>query len=214
MLDDVAAKLASHPATSRLLFNRFTGTAGQYVRAARSRGRYQRYRRRYDVHPDFEFNGPGITLYGDGDVELGADAYVGRHSRIQAKDGCRVRVGENTAVSHFVFAYTQNRVADQDMSRAPNRNHSLDVREGDVDVGPHCWIGAFAFLAEGSSVGENAVVGANSVVTGDLPPHSVSAGAPARVREFKSYLDDAEAADLAAAHADVLSERVADAHLD
>ena len=41
----------------------------------------------------------------------------------------------------------------------------------------------------GVSVGERCVVGANSVVTRDLEPHSVAAGAPARVLRRISYRD-------------------------
>lgn len=214
MIRQLERALASNPVTERLLFNDLTAAVGQYVEAARRRGRYQRYRRRYDVHPDFEFKGSGTAVYGGGSVELGADAYVGRHTRIQAKDGLSVRVGENTAISHNVFLYTQNRVADQDMSTALNRNRNLAVREGDVEVGAHCWVGAFTFVTEGTTVGENAVVGANSVVTGDLPPHCVAAGAPARVRQFKSYLEDDTAAELARTHRDVLDADVAAEHLD
>lgn len=194
--------------TERLLFNDATGAFAEYVEAARKRRRYRAYRDRYDVDPGFEFRGPGIELYGRGCIELGADSYVGHDTRMQAKEGTTIGVGENTAVSHYVFVYTQNRVADQDMSRARNRNRYLAVETGDVSIGAHCWIGAFTFVTEDTSVGDNTVVGANSVVTDDLPPHCIAAGAPARVRRFKSYLDDEHARELAAEYESVLSERV------
>lgn len=192
-----------------LLFNEATGAVGDYVAAARRHRQYDEYRDRYDVHPDFRFNGPGITLYGDGAIELGEDSYIGRHSRIQSKAGNTVRIGDNTAVSHYVFCYTQNRVADQDMSVALNRNEHLSVREGDVEIGDDCWIGAFTFVTEGSSIGDNTVVGANAVVTDDLPPHCIAAGAPARVRRFKSYLDGDSAAELARDYRTVLGDGLA-----
>ena len=79
--------LISNPVTEAILFNELTGAVGRFFEAARYRREYDRYRDRYDVHPEFRFNGPGITLYGDGEIELGADSYIGRHSRIQSKDG-------------------------------------------------------------------------------------------------------------------------------
>lgn len=205
MIGRLEDALLSSSVTRSLLFNQVTGTVAEYVAAARKRHRYREYRDRYDVHPDFEFRGPGIELYGGGTIELGRDSYVGHHSRIQAKAGAAVRVGDNTAVSHYVFVYTENRVADQDMGRTRNRNHSLDVRLADVTVGDDCWVGAFTFLTEGTSVGENAVVGAHSVVTDDLPPHCIAAGTPARVRRFKSYLDDDGRRRLAEEFPDALS---------
>jgi len=191
-----------------VLFNRVTGTFAEYVEAARKRHRYAAYRDRYDVSPEFEFRGPGIELYGRGDIDLGTGSYIGHHSRIQSKRDTAVTVGANTAISHYVFLYTENRVADQDMSTAPNRNRHLDVRRGDVAIGDDCWIGAFTFVTEGVSIGENAVVGAHSVVTDDLPPHSVAAGTPARVRKFKSYLPADRTRALAEAYEGVLDEDV------
>ena len=202
--------LLSNRLARSLLFNDLTGTFAEYLEAARRRHRYREYREQYDVHPGFEFRGPGIELYGTGSIELERDSYIGHHSRIQSKGDATVRIGENTAVSHYVFLYTENRVADQDMSRARNRNYWLDVSRGDVTVASHCWVGAFTFLTEGTTVGENTVVGAHSVVTDDLPPHCIAAGTPARVRRFKSYLDEDRKQSLAREYADVLSADLAD----
>lgn len=210
MLRELELELGSNVPLSKVLCNRVAGAFGRFVETARYRHEYERYRERYDIDPSFEFNGPGITLYGRGDIVLGANSYIGRHSRIQAKDGTQVRIGENTAVSHYVFCYTQNRVADQDMSQAPNTNHELAVSEGDTMIGDDCWIGSFCFLTEGTSVGDNTVVGANAVVTDDLPPHSIAVGTPARVCQFKSYLSETEATELAAAYEDVLAPDVAE----
>ena len=43
------------------------------------------------------------------------------------------------------------------------------------------WIGAGATIIGGVTVGENAVVAAGSVVTGDVPPNTLVGGNPARV---------------------------------
>jgi acetyltransferase-like isoleucine patch superfamily enzyme len=50
-----------------------------------------------------------------------------------------------------------------------------------VRIGRGSWIGQNAVIAPGVTIGEMVVVGANSVVTRDVPPRSVVAGAPARV---------------------------------
>lgn len=208
MIERVEDALVSNRFLYRILFNDVTGAIAEYVEAARKRHRYREYRDRYDVDPDFEFRGPGIELYGPGVIELGKHSYIGHHSRIQSKSDAAVRVGDNTAISHYVFIYTENRVPDQDMGRTRNRNHCLDVRLADVTVGDDCWIGAFTFLTEGTTICENAVVGANSVVTDDLPPHCIAAGTPARVRQFKSYLDEKRKQSLANEYRDVLSEKL------
>jgi len=229
VLRRIERALASHPLTEALLFNDLTGAVGRFFESARYRRTYDRYRERYDIHPEFRFNGPGITLYGRGTIDLGENSYVGRHSRLQASEGRRVGIGSNTAVSHFVFCYTKNWVADQDM-RGPEGEaaggagpadtlalstpkDALETAEGDTVVGDDCWIGAFVFLTEGVSVGDNTVVGANAVVTDSLPPHCVAAGTPARVRKFKSYLSEDRRRELAGDHSDVLSDRLAERYL-
>ncbi len=51
---------------------------------------------------------------------------------------------------------------------------------------PKAWIGAGATILPGVTVGENAVVGAGSVVTHDVAPNTIVAGNPARlIREIK-----------------------------
>jgi acetyltransferase-like isoleucine patch superfamily enzyme len=53
--------------------------------------------------------------------------------------------------------------------------------KGPTRIGDNVWLGAHVVLTSGVTIGERCVVGANSVVTEDLPPFSIAAGAPARV---------------------------------
>ncbi len=52
--------------------------------------------------------------------------------------------------------------------------------KGEVIIGDGAWIGENACVI-GAKVGKNSVIGANSVVTKDVPDYSVAAGIPARV---------------------------------
>lgn len=60
------------------------------------------------------------------------------------------------------------------------------IKQGHLDSQPvllkaGCWIGAKAILLPGVTVGHNAVVGAGSVVTKDIPDKSIAVGNPAKV---------------------------------
>jgi acetyltransferase-like isoleucine patch superfamily enzyme len=48
-------------------------------------------------------------------------------------------------------------------------------------VGPGGWLGAGAIVLDGVAIGPSAIVGAHAVVTQDVPPFAIVAGAPARV---------------------------------
>jgi len=52
---------------------------------------------------------------------------------------------------------------------------------GDVHIGRNVWLGDGVAVLAGSNIGDGAVIGANSVVTGTIPANSIAAGAPARV---------------------------------
>ncbi len=54
-----------------------------------------------------------------------------------------------------------------------------------VLIGSDVWIGYRAIIMQGISIGHGAVVGAGSVVTKDVPPYAIVAGAPARVLRYR-----------------------------
>jgi acetyltransferase-like isoleucine patch superfamily enzyme len=54
-----------------------------------------------------------------------------------------------------------------------------------VTIGNDVWIGDDVLLAGGITIGNGAVVAARSIVTRDVPPYSVVAGSPAKVRKFR-----------------------------
>ena len=51
----------------------------------------------------------------------------------------------------------------------------------DTWIGEYCFIGMDAIVLPGIRIGDHSVVGAGSVVTKDVPPHTIVAGNPARV---------------------------------
>ena len=50
-----------------------------------------------------------------------------------------------------------------------------------VRIGAGSWIGTGVVVLPGVTIGEHVAVGANSVVSTDLPPHTIAVGSPARV---------------------------------
>jgi acetyltransferase-like isoleucine patch superfamily enzyme len=59
--------------------------------------------------------------------------------------------------------------------------------QGPTRVGDNVWCGAHVVITGGVTVGERCVIGANSVVTHDIPPFSVAVGAPAEVLRTIEY---------------------------
>lgn len=56
---------------------------------------------------------------------------------------------------------------------------------GTVILGNDVWLGARVLVADGVRIGDGAVVGANTVVTKDVPPYAVYYGSPAKVQRYR-----------------------------
>lgn len=143
--------------------------------------KYDQFREVYSIDPSFHFNGIHISFYGNGKIICGQNSYIGALSTIQAFDDCTVRIGKYCQISHNVRIYTQTCLSDQDFSY-DNRQYFV----GDIVIEDFVWIGANVFINPGITIGENSIVGANAVVTKDVPPNAIVGGVPARIIKMKS----------------------------
>ena len=89
----------------------------------------------------------------------------------------RVRIGEQCVIAdRAMFIDFDHGVVEVER---PIRVQGIYMR--DVEVGSNVWIGYGACILRGVSVGDNSIVGTNSVVTKDVPANAVVAGIPARI---------------------------------
>ena len=136
---------------------------------------YSVYRKKYQIHPSFKFNGKEIVLYGDGSISCGENSYIGNYSTIQSGENCKVEIGKNCHISHNVRIYTSSNLADQPF----NNQEKQEINEN-VIIDDYVWIGANVFICPGVVIGKNSVIGANAVVTKDVEANAIYAGVPAR----------------------------------
>lgn len=142
---------------------------------------YNYYRRKYKLDKDFRFNGMFILLYGEGEICAGANSYIGDYSTAYAHKGNKIAIGRDVRISHNVRIYTHSTIADQDFSKQP-----VKEKTGDVIIDDYAWVGANVFINPGVRIGKNAVVGANSVVTKDIPDNTIYGGVPAKLIKNKT----------------------------
>ena len=111
----------------------------------------------------------------EGEVEIGAKTVIGQECTISAYR--RVRIGTECVIAdRAMFIDFDHGVVEVER---PIRLQGIYMR--DVEVGSNVWIGYGACVLRGVSVGDNAIVGTNSVVTKDVPANAVVAGIPARI---------------------------------
>lgn len=90
-------------------------------------------------------------------------------------DCARVEIGPKTLLGPAVQIYTAIHPLD------PDERAAFVETARPVILGRNVWIGGAAVLLPGVTVGDNAVVGAGSVVTRDVPADCVVAGNPAKL---------------------------------
>jgi acetyltransferase-like isoleucine patch superfamily enzyme len=111
----------------------------------------------------------------EGVVEIGAKTVLGQECTISAYQ--RVRIGEQCVIAdRAMFIDFDHGVVEVER---PIRSQGIYKR--DVEVGSNVWIGYGACILRGVRVGDNSIVGTNSVVTRDVPANAVVAGIPARI---------------------------------
>lgn len=125
--------------------------------------------------------------------ELFPDMGEGSHvmSPVVAVHPEKVIIGKNVHVMNNVLFMAAGGITIDDEARVAanvqliSNNHDVHDRDillcKPVHLKRNCWIGAGASILPGVTIGENAIVGAASVVTKDVPDNAIVVGNPARV---------------------------------
>lgn len=89
-----------------------------------------------------------------------------------------LQIGNDVLIAAGVMVTTQNHGMDPE---SPKSYQHQPLSSAPVRIADGCWIGERAVILPGVSIGEKCIIGANSVVTRDIPAYSIAAGMPARV---------------------------------
>lgn len=107
-------------------------------------------------------------------------------SRVVIRPGCMlfanntgdITIEDDVMLGSGVHIYVGNHRFDDPRRPIVDQGH---MPSQPVTLKRGCWIGANAVILPGVTIGENAVIGAGSIVTRDVAPAAVAAGNPARV---------------------------------
>jgi acetyltransferase-like isoleucine patch superfamily enzyme len=114
-------------------------------------------------------------------VSIGDRCLIGRGSGIVGHFS--IEIGNDVWTGHNVYITDQNH-GYEDVER-PISQQSQPERA--VKIGDGSWLGYGSVVLPGVTIGKHVVVGANSVVTHDIPDYSVAVGVPAKV--IKRFVD-------------------------
>jgi len=164
---------------------------------------------RMEIGPGTRLNGASLSAREpEGcSLRIGSNSNI-EGSLVMEQKGARISVGTRT---HFgggsLLAAAQSIEVGDDVLIAfetlvmDHNSHSVTFQERRMDVqnwingkkdwsrvaiapvriSDKAWIGVRAIILKGVTIGEGAIVGAGSLVTGDVPPWTIVAGSPARI---------------------------------
>lgn len=105
-------------------------------------------------------------------IHLGRDVFL--NYGCVFLDVCEIRIGDKTQIGPLCQILAADHPRD-----AATRDAGLEFGKP-VNIGRNVWIGGAALILPGVTVGDDAVIGAGSVVTRDVPRGATVAGNPAR----------------------------------
>lgn len=147
-----------------------------------------------------------LIIKGKKRIHIGKNVFLGYKVWLEANpltgnENCKIVVGDNVTIGHFNHIYATGLIViEKDCLTADNvyisdNLHSYsDIyrpikeqpiqQKNTVRIGEGSWLGENVCVI-GAKIGKHCVIGANSVVTKDIPDYCVAVGAPARI--IKQY---------------------------
>ncbi len=118
-------------------------------------------------------------------LRIGDHTEIGAFAHITCIN--KVTIGDNVLIGKFVTitdnSHGSNTYVELDV---PPSKRKLDSK-GEVIIGDNVWIGDKATILPNIKIGKGAIIGANTVVTKDVPPFVIACGNPLRIINIQKY---------------------------
>jgi maltose O-acetyltransferase len=138
----------------------------------------QQEERRRITRELFASGGESVWVQPPFHCDYGSNIYLGERVYFNFNcvvlDVCEVRIGDRTLIGPAVQIYAATHPLDAALRRTREFGKP-------IEIGPDVWIGGGAIFCPGVRIGAQAIIGAGSVVTRDVPERTIAAGNPCRV---------------------------------
>lgn len=113
------------------------------------------------------------------ELQIGNNSHIGEQSHLTCIN--KISIGNNVRMGRKVFI--------TDNAHGASKRELLDIApnmrplytKGPVIIEDNVWIGEMVCIMPGVTIGHGSIIGANAVVTHDVPPYCIVGGNPARI---------------------------------
>ena len=146
-------------------------------------------------------------------ISIGERCNISEGARIEAIDQWNeqefypeIIIGNNTSIENYLHITSAGRIKvghdcvlssrvyitniDHDYSILHQKVNNQKLIVADVEIGNYCFLGMDVKVFPGVTIGDNVIVGSNSIVMNDLPSNSVCVGIPAKVIKTYNFNDN------------------------
>lgn len=145
--------------------------------------------------PSLSFEVNPFRLYKDCHLSIGKRAILGKHTKLIVKG--QLTIGHHFSINKYsrIGAHESIWIGDHvtiaQFVSILDHDHAYYMNDGQLKfdgyktapivIGNNVWIGDKVSINKGVKIGNNVIVGANSVITKDLPDNVIAGGVPAKV---------------------------------
>lgn len=126
----------------------------------------------------FDLDGRKDTLFIGDNCEIGDSVHIVALNKVQ--------IGDNLLAASKVFISDTNHGSyrGEKISSHDTPPNARELVKGETYIGKNVWIGENAVILSGSKIGDGCVIGANTVVSKEIPPNSIVVGHNQVLRQY------------------------------
>ncbi len=125
-----------------------------------------------------------VEYFGDGQITIGEDCYIGDDCLLSSSS-C-IEIGSGTMLAHGVQIFDNDSHPANPAERQRDYTAAVSaelqraqIASAPVRIGSQVWFGFNVIILKGVTIGDASIIAAGSVVTKDVPSHTLAAGNPA-----------------------------------
>lgn len=132
-----------------------------------------------------------MTFGHGGEIIIGDYTFIGERTKIWSAK--KIVIGNRVLISHNVNIHDNNshsldaNLRHEDYIHISTKGMLLkenNLNEKEIIIGDDVWIGFNSTIMKGVRIGRGSIVGANTIVTKDIPEYVVCVGSPMRIIKY------------------------------